>query len=69
MRQEWSDQEILEMLHLRDNEGLTCAEAGRRLGRGKNAVIGMWHRIARAQLPGDAGDGTMSPRWWKRGKA
>jgi len=68
-RQEWTDQEILEMLHLRENEGLTCAAAGQRLGRNKNAVIGMGHRIAKAQLPGDAGDGTMPPRWWERGNA
>ena len=68
-RDAWSDAEMLEMLHLREIDGLSCAQAGERIGRNKNEVIGMHNRIGAAQEPGGAGDGTMPPRWWQRQEA
>jgi len=61
----WSDRDILEVLALRDVDGLTAAEIAPKFGTTKNSIIGLWNRIARAQEPGDYGDGTMPARWWK----
>jgi len=63
----WTDEETLEVLALHD-EGLTCAEIGRRYGVGKNAIIGLRGRIREADAKhwGSVGDGTLPSRWWRR---
>lgn len=64
---QWDDRLDLEMLHLREVEGLSMKQVGARLGIGKNAVIGRIGRLRAAQEPGAAGDGTMPARWWRKG--
>lgn len=67
MTVQWDDRLDLEMLHLRDVEGLSMGKIGARLGIGKNAVIGRMKRLRDAEAPGDAGDGSMPARWWRAG--
>lgn len=65
----WTDEQMLEALHLRDHEGLTMAAIGKRVGQPRNAVIGMLGRINAAADKADphgVQDGTMPPRWWRR---
>lgn len=64
---QWDDRLDLEMLHLREVEGLSMTQVAARLGIGKNAVIGRIGRLRAAEAPGAAGDGTMGPRWWRKG--
>lgn len=62
-----SDEEILLALDLRDNEGMTMEQIGQRLGRSRNAVSGMMHRINQAMKDDNGvGNGTMPRKWWKR---
>ena len=35
------DEDVLMVLHLTENEGVTCEKAGKRYGMTKNAVIGL----------------------------
>lgn len=67
----WTDEELLTMLHLHDHEGLSDAKVAAVMGTTKGAVIGLRHRIreANAKHPGDAGDGTMEPGWWRAREA
>lgn len=65
---EWTDERILEALHLKDNEGMTAKAVAERMGVTRNSVIGMIHRIKVAEVDGDAGDHSMPPRWWRRGR-
>lgn len=65
----WSDAAILEALRLRDLEGVSQAEIGRRLGATKNAVAAAFHRVRHAEVPGRAGNGTMPDEWWRAGLA
>lgn len=44
----WSDEDLLLALHLREREGLTYREIGRRVGRSPNAVIGALQRVNEA---------------------
>ena len=64
----WTDEAILEALHLMDHEGLTAAETGRRFGVTKNAILGLRYRARHESERhfGEAGDGTMPPGWWRR---
>lgn len=65
----WTDEEVLEVMHLLENEGLTRKEVATRIGRSRNAVCGLAHRV---NTETDAFDetpelnGTLPPRWWKR---
>lgn len=62
----WSDEDILEALHLRDNENMKAADIARRVGFSRSSVLGQFHRIRTAEVEGDAGDCSMPPRWWRR---
>lgn len=65
----WTDEQHLEALHLRDNEGLSYAEIGRKIKRSRGSLAGALHRIdvaIQAECPPDKHDGTMKPEWWKR---
>jgi hypothetical protein len=52
----WSDDEMLQALALRD-EGLTLAQIGERMGRGRSAVGGVLGRIDRELHDSEHGDG------------
>lgn len=63
----WSDQEILTMLDLRDNEGMSVADIARRFKVTRNTVLGIMHRVKRDEKPGaEKHHGTMPRRWWLR---
>ena len=64
----FSDREILQILHLKDVEGLTCRAIGERFGKSKNAIIGLLSRVNKetdASDPDGNGNGTMPPGWWR----
>lgn len=63
-----TDEDLLEMMHLHENEGLPYAAIAERMGRTRNAVAGAISRVRR-EIANDSTahlDGTMPPRWWKR---
>lgn len=45
-RTDWTDDEMLHVLALRD-DGVSFSQIGAMIGRSKNAVIGMVHKIER----------------------
>lgn len=66
------DEQILKLLDLCDNEGMTIARAGRRCRMTKNAAIGLLYRIRieSALVPDfcekpENRDGGMPRNWWK----
>jgi hypothetical protein len=65
----WSDEDMLMALQLRD-EGKTMEQAGRAIGRPKNAIAGLYFRInteTAASDPDGNQNGTMPAMWWKAG--
>lgn len=70
---EWTDEEALQALHLRDVDRLTAVQIAARFGRSRSAVCGLFKRIAddlAKSGPDAAGkpenlDGGMPPGWWK----
>ena len=70
----WTDEEMLEALHLTDAVGLSHAEVGAALWRARNAVAGILHRRARGPRRHHSGDpdsrrhdGALPPEWWRDG--
>lgn len=60
------DEEILMMLHLYENEGLTCEMIGKRFGRTKGGVIGALNRVRNdCKDDNGVGNGTMPTLWWR----
>ena len=65
------DEDVLMVLHLTDNEGVTCKEAGERHGMTKNAVIGLRNRIRKTIScydgcqKNDNMDYSLKPLWWQ----
>jgi chromosomal replication initiation ATPase DnaA len=69
MKADWSDEELLTALHLRDHQGMTTREIGERMGRPHNSVIGALKRVNSEADKHDADgiqNGTMKPLWWRR---
>jgi len=70
------DLTLLEMLHLHEHEGVSKSQIGKRYGKTKNSVIGMFHRVrlahdaieCRCRKPANR-DGGMEPRWWAKAGA
>ena len=65
----WSDEEMLQALYLRDHEGMSGGAIGRRIGRSRGAMQGMFARVridTEKHFPPCDQDGTMSPRWWAK---
>lgn len=63
---DWTDEEILVALHMRDAEGLTMQQIGTAFGRSKNAVGGRLHRIPEPTddaIKPENRHGAMGPRW------
>jgi predicted DNA-binding protein (UPF0251 family) len=66
---DWLEQDMLHVLDLVDNHGMTRLAAGATVGRSKGAVIGMLDRVRKETAehwPPDTNDGTMPQRWWER---
>lgn len=70
----WTDEEMLEALHLTDAVGLSHAEVGAALWRARNAVAGILHRVRADLAASEAGDpdprrhdGALPPEWWRDG--
>ena len=65
------DEDVLMVLHLTENEGVTCKEAGQRHGMTKNAVIGLRNRIRKTIhcydgcKKNDNMDYSLKPLWWQ----
>jgi len=62
---------VLEMLHMRDAEGMTAKQIGAKFGKTKNSVIGLFSRISKHEESGqnfvrkkENKDGAMGARWW-----
>ena len=69
VRKGWPEQEILHALDLRDHEGLSYGQIGKRLRRTKNAVISTLRWVdAQADKydPEGVQNGTMPRGWWRR---
>jgi hypothetical protein len=67
--QRWSDEQILEALHLRENVGESMQAIADHLGRSRNSVIGLMDRVIKETAASDQGgnqNGTMPEKWWKR---
>jgi hypothetical protein len=65
----WTDEEMLEALYLRDHRGLSAAGVARRMGKTRNSVLGLLHRVGRDTDASDGDgnkNGSMPPRWWDR---
>ncbi len=65
------DEDVLMVLQLTENEGVTCKEAGQRHGMTKNAVIGLRNRIKKTIhcydgcQKNDNMDYSLKPLWWQ----
>lgn len=68
MKPRLTDEQILDILHLRDVEGMKYEDIGARYGRSKSAIIGLVYRVNTETDAADngVGNGTMSERWWER---
>jgi hypothetical protein len=66
----WTDQQMLHALYMRDHQGKNLREIGKALGRPRNSVVGMMHRmnvdLAQSDPDGNQ-NGTMKPLWWQEG--
>jgi len=64
------DEDTLMVLHLTENEGWSCKDAGKQFGMTKNAVIGIRHRIRKTEYCFDGCrdpkniDYGLEPLWW-----
>ena len=68
-RANWTDEDMLEALDLRDHEGLTMAEVAKRMGRGRMSIVGLMKRVNDETDhfdPDGNQNGTMPRKWWKR---
>ncbi|MBT9385510.1 hypothetical protein KM176_16670 [Pseudooceanicola sp. CBS1P-1] len=67
-RKEWADEEILQVLHLRDHDKLPMRDIATSFGVSRASIIGMTNRISieleRTDPDGNQ-NGTMPPKWWQ----
>jgi hypothetical protein len=71
---QWTDAELLRVLHLNEVDGLSCVQIAQRFGVTRNAIVGITNRIRadmrkvpdRAVKPENR-DGGMPARWWAAG--
>lgn len=74
-RESWTDEEILRALDLKAHDGLSNGQIAKALGRPRNAVIGVFHRITRdhendsRRLSPRYRDGALPRGWWAAGIA
>lgn len=65
------DEALLNLLYLREFDGMGMKEIGERVGMSKNAVIGQINRVMKDMVPCECRkpenrDGGMPNRWWKK---
>lgn len=65
-----SDEQILMVGHLRENEGMTFNAIAERMGMSRNSVAGIMSRLRRDPGPSvcrksENCDGGMPPLWWR----
>lgn len=67
----WSDQDLLQIMHLTDVEGLSRKQLAERLGKTTNSIVGVISRINRESdihtcqcVKSKNKDGGMPPKWW-----
>jgi transposase len=68
MSREWTDEQLLTILDLYDNEGMTFKQIGERFGVSKNAIAGLMKRLrddTNKHFPPCNAEGTMPRKWWK----
>lgn len=72
-KRDWTDEEILTILHLREVDGMKTPDIGRKYGKGRGAILGLIARVNAAtdKIPCKCRkkankDGGMKPRWWAR---
>ena len=68
----WTDERILTALDMRDGDGKSASEIGGYFGVSKNAILGLLHRMNKAELPCGCTkpankNGGMGRGWWKHG--
>ena len=66
----WTDEQMLEALHLRDVVGMTSPDVGKRFGVSKGAILGLEMRVRQQTDAVDVSphlNGTMPPQWWREG--
>lgn len=66
---DWHEQEILNVLDLHENDGLSYTQIANRLGVTKGMIAGLIANIKRQLKKTDPDgnlNGTMPRRWWKR---
>lgn len=65
----WTDEQILTVLDLKDNEGWTLEQIGQRYGKTRSAIAGLINRVRADEEKHDQEgiqNGTMPRKWWKR---
>ncbi len=62
------DERLLQMLHLRDHEGLDYSDLADRYGTQRRLIRARLNRVdlATSREIGPALDGSQSPLWWRR---
>ena len=66
----WTDEQMLELLHLRDALGIAAREVGERFGASKGAILGLEMRVRQQTDAVDVSphlNGTMPSQWWREG--
>jgi len=69
LQRNWTDDEMLMALHLRENKGWSCERVAEEIGVTRNSIIGLTNRIRTLMKTTDTDgnkNGTMPPLWWKR---
>ena len=63
----WTDEEMLEVLYLREHCRWTVQAIANHFGVGRNSINGILNRVnIAADKHSDNQDGTMDPLWWRR---
>lgn len=67
----YTDKEVLTILHLKDNVGMTAEDIGKRYGTTRSGILGLIKRVRDAEKPcqcvkPENKEGGMGPLWWQR---
>lgn len=67
----YTDEEVLTILHLKDNVGMLAKEIAPRFGTTRSGILGLIKRVRDAEKPcqcekPENKEGGMGPLWWQR---